>query len=400
LLLIVMRLSTLSTRKRRRVPIRIACTLALVLVLGLVLVPSASALRFTDDSYLVTEGAVGEYYAHQFQGEGGCGPMLPYQFRVLQGGLPPGLSLTGDGLLVGIPTQAGSWSFWVELSDEDPPSEQWCFPRKSEREFTVNIVSALAITTESAAPATRATPYSLRLSAQGGSGTRTWSIASGELPPGLALNSASGEISGSPTAAGTFEFRVRVSDGSRLASKAFMLSVREPLAAYARTVPPAEVSIPIAAVKVAATGGSASKTWRLEGSLPRGLIFDTGNAVITGTPEVAGVFSVKLVVSDGEGRTDDVRLTLVVSPKILLALKSLPRATTGLLYQARITARDGVGATTFKLVAGRLPSGLRLDSKAGVLSGRPSAAGRSRFVIEVRDKLGATARATYVLSVR
>jgi Putative Ig domain len=105
-------------------------------------------------------------------------------------------------------------------------------------------------------------------------------------------------------------------------------------------------------------------------------------------------------VSDGEGRTDDVRLTLVVSPKLALAPKRLAPATAGRLYRARITARDGVGATTFKLVTGRLPSGLRLDSKAGFLSGRPSAAGENRFVIEVRDKLGATARATYVLTVR
>jgi large repetitive protein len=391
--------STIARRQQGGTTIRLV-VLALALALGLVLVPTASAIRFTDDSYLVPQGAVGEYYAHEFAGDGGCGPALPYQFRVLSGALPPGLSLTSDGLLVGIPTQAGSWSFWVELSDEDPPSEPWCFPRKSEREFTVNIVAALAITTESAAPATLATPYSLRLSAQGGSGTRTWSIASGELPPGLSINSTSGEISGAPTAAGIYEFRVRVSDGVRLGSKQFTLPVREPLAAYARTVPPAEVSVPIAAVKVAASGGSSSKTWRLEGSLPRGLSFDTRDAAITGTPEVAGVFLVKLVVSDGEGRTDDIRLTLFVSPKLALVPKRLAPAAAGRLYRARITARDGVGATTFRLVTGRLPSGLRLDSKAGTLRGRPSAAGRSRFVIEARDKLGATARATYVLTVR
>src|SRR4029453_2948624 len=173
-----MKRSGIARRQLGSTSIRLAAVLALTLALGLVLVPTASALRFTDDSYLVPDGTVGEYYAHQFTGEGGCG--LPYQFRVLSGALPPGLSLTGDGLLVGIPTQAGSWSFWLELSDEDPPSEPWCIPKKSQRRFTVDVVAALVITTGAAAPATLGTPYSLRLSAQGGSGPRTWSIASGK----------------------------------------------------------------------------------------------------------------------------------------------------------------------------------------------------------------------------
>jgi hypothetical protein len=107
--------SSIARRQQGGTTIRLV-VLALALALGLVLVPTASAIRFTDDSYLVPEGAVGEYYAHEFTGDGGCGPALPYQFRVLSGALPPGLSLTGDGLLVGIPTQAGSWSFWLELS--------------------------------------------------------------------------------------------------------------------------------------------------------------------------------------------------------------------------------------------------------------------------------------------
>ena len=56
--------------------------------------------------------------------------------------------------------------------------------------------------------------YSERLEVQSGTGTHPlqWSVIGGELPTGLELNGASGTISGSPTAPGTFDFTVRVTD--------------------------------------------------------------------------------------------------------------------------------------------------------------------------------------------
>ena len=117
---------------------RLAAVLS-VLVLALVFVPSALAIRFTDDSFQVPKAAVGSYYTHQFRGEGGCGPALPYQFRVLSGGLPPGLTLAPDGFASGVPTRGGNFSFWLELSDQDPPSAPWCVPKKSERLFTIDV---------------------------------------------------------------------------------------------------------------------------------------------------------------------------------------------------------------------------------------------------------------------
>jgi hypothetical protein len=378
---------------------RLIGTLALAAALGLLLVPGASAIRFTDDSFVMPVGTVGEEYSHQFVGEGGCGPELPYQFQVLGGALPPGLTLLEDGLLTGIPTQAGSWSFWLELSDEDPPSEPWCVPRKSQRLFTVEVVTALAITTTSAPPATIDTPYSLALRAAGGGGGRTWSIASGKLPPGLTLNSSTGAITGSPTVAGVYEFRVRVSDGSRLGTRQLTIPVREPLLVQRPSVPPGEVGVPITPLKVVATGGFGTKIWRLEGSPPPGLTLDPRTGAITGTPKAPGSYPIKVVVTDSEGRTAAVDLAIVVSPRLTIAATRLRPAQSGRPYQTRISALGGVGETTFKLRAGRLPAGIHLNPTTGVLSGIPRQAGRYRIVIEARDPLAAARRA-FVLSVR
>jgi len=55
-------------------------------------------------------------------------------------------------------------------------------------------------------------PYSKTLVARGGLPPYAWSIASGDLPPGLTLNSVSGIISGTPTTVGVFDFTARVTD--------------------------------------------------------------------------------------------------------------------------------------------------------------------------------------------
>ena len=56
--------------------------------------------------------------------------------------------------------------------------------------------------------------YTAALSASGGTTPYTWSIVGGSLPPGLTLNTSSGAITGTPTAAGTFNFTAQVSDAS------------------------------------------------------------------------------------------------------------------------------------------------------------------------------------------
>jgi hypothetical protein len=55
--------------------------------------------------------------------------------------------------------------------------------------------------------------YGAALSATGGTSPYSWSLASGALPPGIALDSQ-GDLGGLPTAAGTFDFSAAVSDSA------------------------------------------------------------------------------------------------------------------------------------------------------------------------------------------
>jgi hypothetical protein len=376
--------------------------LTVAALLALVVVPTALALRFTDDSYNLPVGVTGQPYSHTFKGDGGCGPALPYQFRLLGSELPSGLVLDKSGLLHGTPQVSGTYTFWVELSDQNPPSQSWCNPPKTaERQFTMSIIQGLNIVQNALVPkvATTNTPYSVQLSAQGG-GSQSWSVISGALPAGLSLNSSSGLVSGTPTATGDFTFKVQVTDGSRSDSETYTLSVVDPLK-VSKAPTAAEVGVPFAFTPTA-TGGRPGYAWSLQGTLPAGLTLDAATGAIGGKPSVAGSYALKLTATDQLGLTATLDVPLVVAPKLAIAKKPLPAAKLGKAYKARFLAHGGIAPTKWIILGGKpglLPAGIKLNAKTGELSGRPTKAGTYRLRIQVVDKLGVKSALGFVLRV-
>lgn len=68
-------------------------------------------------------------------------------------------------------------------------------------------------------------PFSQTLSAVGGVAPYTWDVVSNSLPAGLSLDSATGTISGTPTAGGTFAFRIRVTGNGKSTTSLFTLNI-------------------------------------------------------------------------------------------------------------------------------------------------------------------------------
>src|SRR5438552_6917192 len=386
---------------------RFTRTVLLVLLLALVVVPAALAIRFTDDSYNFPAATVGQPYSKQLNGAGGCGPALPYQYTLIGGTMPPGVSLSFNGLVSGTPTLAGSYSFWVNLSDQNPPTAEWCRPAEAQRQFTITVVGGggtqpvpLSIVPTVLAPkaTTLNTPYSFQLTAQGG-GTQTWSLQSGSLPSGMQL-SRSGLLAGTPTVTGDFTFKVQVSDGTRIATQTYTLTVVSALKIAPVTVPAGEVARPFK-LELSAGGGRSAYSWSVAGgkTLPAGVALDQKSGVISGRPTVAGSFPVTLTVTDALGLTDKVDINLSFAPQLVLKTKTLRAAKVGRAFTARLATLGGLDPRSWSIVHGSLPRGLHFSRRTGRFSGIPRNAGKSTIVVQVTDALGAVSRARLVLNV-
>lgn len=91
-----------------------------------------------------------------------------------------------------------------------------------------NITAPLSFPSATLAQATAGRPYSAQVSASGGTGGITYSITGGQLPNGL-LMAPSGSISGTTTAAGTYNFTVTATDSQAAsAQQSFTITVNQP----------------------------------------------------------------------------------------------------------------------------------------------------------------------------
>jgi large repetitive protein len=342
---------------------------------------------------------------------GGCEPEFVY--RVINGALPAGLSMSSSGLISGTPTAAGQARFWLQIHDLGPSEggPAWCTnPKDAEREFTITIDSALRLVTNSIPQnASVGQPYSTTLEAALVTSattqtpvapeTLTWSVVSGTLPPGLTV--ANGVISGTPTTEGAYQFQVQAAiDASRKHAQTYTLNVRKPLVltpAKPFATPPAptawEVGVPFTA-KLVPSGGSGTYTYALgTGTLPTGLVLGPDGAV-SGTPRAAGAFHATVALSDSEGRTLEYSANFGVAARVSVTTLALKPGKVGKLYRAKLASLGGVPVKKWKVFTGPLPKGLRLDGTLGIVSGTPTKAGSYRVTFQVTDGLKVVAKKT------
>jgi hypothetical protein len=149
-----------------------------------------------------------------------------------------------------------------------------------------------AITTASLPNGTTGGAYSAALSVTGGTAPYSnWTVGAGTLPPGLKLDSSTGQISGIPATSGTFNFWITVQDGNGGISPAagFTVITSVPMIVTASTDLAAGVVNSGYTATLTATGGTPPYlNWNLfSGALPQGLFLDPATGTISGTPIIS-----------------------------------------------------------------------------------------------------------------
>ena len=356
-------------------------------------VPAAtSPPAFTADTPPVT-GMVGVTYTYTFTASGTPNPT----FSVVSGSLPAGLTLDPtSGVLAGRPTSAGPSTFQVRATNS--------LGSATTANITITISVPPPAFTADTPPVTGTVgvAYSYTFAASG-SPAPSFHVASGTLPPGLALNSVTGKLSGTPTAAGTSTFTVQASNtGGAVTSPSITITVT-PVASppvFTADTPPVTATVGVTYTYTFVATGSPSPTYTIKtGQLPPGITLNASTGALAGTPSATGTVTFTVQAANVAGAVTSPSLTITVlaasttSTALAFTADSPPAATKGTAYSYTFVATGtavpagatGTAIPTYTVSSGTLPTGLTLTAGTGVLAGTPSVTGTYSFVVQASN---------------
>ncbi len=349
--------------------------------------PLVDALVLTTSNLPNVE--LGENYLFKLKASGG---IPPYRFQVKSGELPEGILLGAlDGQLKGVPVTPGTHKFTIELSDSKDEVVS--------ADFELYVIpEPLQILTSRLSSGRVDAVYESSLRGRGGIEPYQWSIAEGELPPGLNL-SAEGDISGTPTAFGDYNFKVELK-GTESSTQSGQLHI------FIEALDPMIDPISLQHGRVGenylaefeATGGRPPLEWTLiGGELPDGLQLAVSGE-LTGIPTKDGEYPLAIQVEDGGGRKDTRSVNLRILAALRIETTALPQAIIDRPYRVELAASGGLPPYKWTVASSGLPAGLQL-LEDGTIFGTVSTVDQRELTIQVEDSEGFKRSALYNIRV-
>ncbi|MEK7406838.1 MAG: Ig domain-containing protein, partial [Acidobacteriota bacterium] len=220
------------------------------------------------------------------------------------------------------------------------------------------------------------------------------------LPTGLSLNTTTGDITGTPSVAGNYDFSVNITDSTGTFGRGMRIYISPMRITSPATLPNGTQNVAYSQT-IAVSGGTAPYTFGLHCSgAPGGLSLNSSTGVLSGTPTGPGYWSFQVRITDSAGAELRKHYTLGVVGVPLTA----PVIHTVTMEDHTIGEhRDwmGVGISggtppyTWSVVSGALPPGITLLTAAALrpnlnnsgvlLAGTPTAVGDYTFTLQATD---------------
>jgi N-acetylneuraminic acid mutarotase len=247
------------------------------------------------------------------------------------------------------------------------------------------------------------TPYSQSLTGGGGLAPYTFAVTAGSLPPGLSMDAA-GNITGTPTTGGTFNFTVTVTDSNGCTGTtdySIVITGGCPLITVLPATLPDGIVGTAYSQTVSGSGGTAPYTFAVTtGALPTGLSLNPSTGAITGTPTATGPFSFTITATDANLCTGATAYILTIDcPVITVLPATLPDGSVTTAYSQTVSASGGTAPYTFAVSAGALPTGLSLNPSTGAITGTPTVAGPFSFDITATDANVCDGSTSYTVNI-
>lgn len=260
---------------------------------------------------------------------------------------------------------------------------------------TLTVTSAAPIISNS--PLTKAgtvgTPFSFTITA---SGTPT-SYSASPLPGGLSINTTTGAITGTPTAAGTTSVLLGATNGTGTGNATLTVTVAAAGVAPIITNSPLTAGGTVGSAFNFTITASGSPTGYTATPLPAGLSIAAGTGVISGTPTTVGTTSVLLGATNGTG-TGNATLTITVAAAgVAPIITNNPLTAPGTVGTPFSFAIVASGSPT-SFTATPLPAGLSIVGATGVITGTPTTVGTTTVLLGATNAIG-TGNATLTITV-
>ena len=224
------------------------------------------------------------------------------------------------------------------------------------------------------------------------------------LPAGLTLNTATGVISGTPSAA----FAATTFTVSAIGSTGVsILPVTLSYSSAGATVTPSTQSVSgqqnvaiTATSSLSTSGFTGAVTYSVQPALPSGLTLNSSTGVISGTPTSALALQGFVVTATGATSGVASATVNILITGITPGTQSLQGTAGSPLSASSVLTGVGFSGTMSYSISPALPSGLTLSTSTGVISGTPASGQASTsYTITATGSIGGSATATVSLRI-